>query len=170
MDKEVKSPQPRLFYSSFCDLGDHVNPFKHRLNLTNLDYAVSFLLGLVLVPVRVILVVLIIFFGWFGAAIFTTEWLKNPEGVPNSWLRLKTYEIIIKLLALTCGIVVTVEGMNREPSVWLIGGWPLVPMCKEGISSRPNQTYSINQVGNWQKFLRFSILLPGKVLPSNSVL
>ena len=31
MDKEVKSPQPRLFYSSFCDLGDHVNPFKHRL-------------------------------------------------------------------------------------------------------------------------------------------
>ena len=137
MDKEVKSPQPRLFYSSFCDLGDHVNPFKHRLNLTNLDYAVSFLLGLVLVPVRVILVVLIIFFGWFGAAIFTTEWLKNPEGVPNSWLRLKTYEIIIKLLALTCGIVVTVEGMNREPSVWLKVAGPLCQCVRRALAQGP---------------------------------
>ena len=117
MDKVTPS-EPRLFYSNFCELGGtagNVNPFKHRINMSNLDYAVSFTLGLVLVPIRLILVVLIIFVGWIGAAIFTSDWFKNPEGIPNSRLLLKNYEILLKLLAISCGIVVTVEGMKGQP-------------------------------------------------------
>jgi hypothetical protein len=37
--------------------------------------------------------------GWVGAVIYTSDWFKNPEGVQNSKLRLKTYEILLKLLA-----------------------------------------------------------------------
>ena len=110
---------PRLYYRSFsqmnddCNDGGVVNPFNHELNFSNLDYVVSFVLGLILVPIRIILVGIIILFGWIGAAIFTSDWLKNPEGIQNSKLRLKCYELLLKLLGLACGFIVTVEGKPR---------------------------------------------------------
>ena len=78
---------------------DDVNPFKHRLNLTTWDYVTSVLCGLVLIPIRIILIVVIVLVGWLGAVIYTHDYFKNPEGIPNSKLRLKTYEFLLKLLS-----------------------------------------------------------------------
>ena len=115
----MKKNDPNLCYGSFHRFDDvnDVNPFNHDLNLTNVDYFFSYLLGIVLIPIRIVLVTIVVLIGWIGAVIFTTNWLKNPEGIPNSKLRLKTYEILLKLLAWSCGFIVTLSGTIEEALV-----------------------------------------------------
>lgn len=86
------------------------NPIVHQLELTPVDYIVSFVLGIVLVPIRLILVLAVMIVAWIGALIFTSNRFKNKEGEPNSKLRLKTYEIFLKLIAWISGLIITVDG------------------------------------------------------------
>jgi len=92
------------------DCLNDVNPFKHTLNLTKWDYVTSVILGIVLIPIRVILIAIVVFVAWIGAVIYTHDLFKNPEWMPNSKLRLKTYEVLLKLLAWSFGFVVTLTG------------------------------------------------------------
>jgi hypothetical protein len=92
------------------DCRNEVNPFKHTLNLTKWDYVTSVILGIVLIPIRVILIAIVVFVAWIGAVIYTHDLFKNPEWMPNSRLRLKTYEILLKLLAWSFGFVVNLTG------------------------------------------------------------
>jgi hypothetical protein len=93
-------------------LKNEPNPIVHQLELNLVDYVVSFLVGIVLVPIRLVLVSIVIIIAWIGALIFTSERFKNREGEPNSKLRLKTYEIFLKLIAWISGLIITVDGKN----------------------------------------------------------
>ena len=57
---------------------------------------------------------IVVLIGWIGALIYTHDLFKNPEGIPNTKLRLKTYEILLKLLAWSFGFVVTLTGEISE--------------------------------------------------------
>ena len=121
----MKKTDPKLFHGSFRrfddDNANDVNPFKHDLNLTNVDYVVSFFIGIFLVPIRIVLVTIVVLVGWIGAVVFTSDRLKNPEGIQNSKLRLKTYEILLKLLAWSSGFIVTLSGTVNPRFCWSTG-------------------------------------------------
>ncbi len=96
------------------DCLNEINPFKHTLNLTKWDYVTSVILGIFLIPIRVILIAVVVLVAWIGAVIYTHDLFKNPEWMPNSKLRLKTYEVLLKLLSWSFGFVVTLSGTRLK--------------------------------------------------------
>ena len=63
---------------------------------------------------------IVVLIGWIGAVIYTHDLFKNPEGIPNTKLRLKTYEILLKLLAWAFGFVVTLTGAQCFPTFFTL--------------------------------------------------
>ena len=90
---------------------ESVNPLKFQLKLTKWQLFRSILLGIILVPLRIIFMSLLVICAWTYAFLrvhILTGCLMPKDGVTRRERR--SYSIIFKLIAWSCGLHVTVKG------------------------------------------------------------
>lgn len=133
-------------------VSDTINPLVVDLNLTNWDWAKTIICGVVLVPIRLILLIILIFFLWLYAFFRVTFRHEPSHGTTEN--ELLGYTFGFKLLCWFSGFIVKVKGKLDDPDVskilviyphvsfwdvFVLHGWGHVPcfLAKDALEKTP---------------------------------
>ena len=126
---ENKNKEEPNYFNSDDEIqaGLKVDPFKHRLKMTKLEWCRTYILAVLIIPIRAVLVLFALLLAWLVAttALFSlSEEEKNEKPIPPGWRRLalRAASFLGRMSLQICGVSVTVVGKmaNAEEAPILV--------------------------------------------------